>query len=165
MAAARGGVRLRWTSFISSWCHLSTYWIQFQRNKLLVPIDIAAAHLTNWLGSSAETISLIVVGGVLLLAACVNELYTKRSPIIPPRLFKVVLSDLEHSYANPVRREQRQLYLSPTFFMLWLFTQVRVDKVSPVGHETAVFRCLLSSVLLSSSRSFCYHGGCTVSIP
>ncbi|KAF8743642.1 hypothetical protein AX14_001699 [Amanita brunnescens Koide BX004] len=38
--------------------------------------------------SSAETISLLVVGCVLLLAACVNELYTKRSPVIPPRLFK-----------------------------------------------------------------------------
>ena len=125
MAATRGRVRLHRTFFIGGWCYLSTYWIQFQWNELLVTIDIVTAHLTNRLGSSAETISLIVVGGVLLLAACVNELYTKRSPIIPPRLFKVVPSDLGHSFANPVRHEQRQLYLSPTFFMLWLSTLVR----------------------------------------
>ncbi|KAF8637399.1 hypothetical protein AX17_002894 [Amanita inopinata Kibby_2008] len=41
---------------------------------------------TSW--SSAETIALLTVGCVLLLLGCVNELYTKRSPIIPPRLFK-----------------------------------------------------------------------------
>ncbi|KAK2466780.1 hypothetical protein APHAL10511_001038 [Amanita phalloides] len=38
--------------------------------------------------SSVETITLLVVGCVLLLVAVVNELYTQRSPIIPPRLFK-----------------------------------------------------------------------------
>ena len=45
----------------------------------------------EWLlvGSSAETIALLVVGGVLLLLAGINEVYTNRSPIIPPRLFRV----------------------------------------------------------------------------
>jgi drug/metabolite transporter (DMT)-like permease len=41
------------------------------------------------LGSSASTIALLVVGGVVLFAGVVNEAYTKRSPIIPPRLFRV----------------------------------------------------------------------------
>ncbi|KAI0320729.1 MFS amino acid permease [Amylostereum chailletii] len=41
---------------------------------------------TNW--SDAETIALLVVGCVLLIAAGINEVYTSRSPIIPPRLFK-----------------------------------------------------------------------------
>ena len=45
----------------------------------------------EWLlvGSSAETIALLIVGGVLLLLAGINEVYTNRSPIIPPRLFRV----------------------------------------------------------------------------
>ncbi|KAG2756045.1 MFS general substrate transporter [Suillus brevipes Sb2] len=41
---------------------------------------------TTW--QSAETIALLTVGGTLLILGCVNEVYTKRSPIIPPRLFK-----------------------------------------------------------------------------
>lgn len=41
---------------------------------------------TNW--NTAKTISLIVVGGVLLIVGAVNEVYTTRSPIIPPRLFQ-----------------------------------------------------------------------------
>ncbi|KAJ7046931.1 MFS general substrate transporter [Mycena alexandri] len=41
---------------------------------------------TSW--SSAETISCLTVGCVLLVAAGFNEVYTTRSPIIPPRLFK-----------------------------------------------------------------------------
>ncbi|KAA1469513.1 MFS amino acid permease [Dentipellis sp. KUC8613] len=41
---------------------------------------------TNW--SSAETIALLTVGAVLLLLSGINELFTPRSPIIPPRLFK-----------------------------------------------------------------------------
>ncbi|KAI6144820.1 MFS general substrate transporter [Pisolithus thermaeus] len=41
---------------------------------------------TKW--KSAETIVLLVVGVVLLISGAINELYTKRSAIIPPRLFK-----------------------------------------------------------------------------
>ncbi|KAI0273327.1 MFS general substrate transporter [Gloeopeniophorella convolvens] len=41
---------------------------------------------TNW--SSSETIALLTVGCVLLVIGAVNEIYTKRAPIIPPRLFK-----------------------------------------------------------------------------
>jgi EmrB/QacA subfamily drug resistance transporter len=41
---------------------------------------------TNW--SSAETIALLCVGCVLLILASINEIFTTRSPIVPPRLFK-----------------------------------------------------------------------------
>jgi EmrB/QacA subfamily drug resistance transporter len=41
---------------------------------------------TSW--SSVETITLLAVGCVLLIAGFVNELFTNRSPILPPRLFK-----------------------------------------------------------------------------
>lgn len=38
--------------------------------------------------STAETIALLVVGFVMLVAGSINEVYTTRSPIIPPRLFQ-----------------------------------------------------------------------------
>ncbi|KAF8643906.1 hypothetical protein AX16_008922 [Volvariella volvacea WC 439] len=44
------------------------------------------ASETSW--DSAETIALLTAGCVLLLAGGINEMLTKRSPIIPPRLFK-----------------------------------------------------------------------------
>jgi hypothetical protein len=38
--------------------------------------------------SDAETVSLLVIGVAMLVAGSVNEIYTKKSPIIPPRLFQ-----------------------------------------------------------------------------
>jgi hypothetical protein len=40
-------------------------------------------------GSSAETIALLAVGCALLIIGSINEILTRRSPIVPPRLFKV----------------------------------------------------------------------------
>ena len=40
-------------------------------------------------GNSPATIALLVVGCVMLAVAAGWEMYTSRSPIIPPRLFKV----------------------------------------------------------------------------
>ncbi|KAF8969828.1 major facilitator superfamily domain-containing protein [Flammula alnicola] len=41
---------------------------------------------TSW--SSSQTIALLVVGAVSLVSGGVNEMFTKRSPIVPPRLFQ-----------------------------------------------------------------------------
>ncbi|KAF9052922.1 MFS general substrate transporter [Panaeolus papilionaceus] len=41
---------------------------------------------TSW--SARQTIALLTVGASCLLAGAINEGYTKRSPIVPPRLFK-----------------------------------------------------------------------------
>ncbi|KAI0780966.1 MFS amino acid permease [Trametes elegans] len=41
---------------------------------------------TSW--ATAQCIATLVVGVCLLIVASINELYTTRSPIIPPRLFK-----------------------------------------------------------------------------
>ncbi|KAF8228465.1 MFS general substrate transporter [Tricholoma matsutake] len=49
---------------------------------LLVGFDFSE---TSW--SSASTISLLTVGCVLLVAGSINEIFTKRSPIVPARLF------------------------------------------------------------------------------
>lgn len=42
-------------------------------------------------GSAPAPIALLTVGGVMLVAGAINEGLTKRSPIIPPRLFHVKL--------------------------------------------------------------------------
>ncbi|KIK57685.1 hypothetical protein GYMLUDRAFT_203254 [Collybiopsis luxurians FD-317 M1] len=58
---------------------------------------------TSW--SDASTIALIVVGGVLLVLAGVYEIYTTKSAILPPRLFKtrttafVLISNFLHALA------------------------------------------------------------------
>ncbi|GAA5826161.1 hypothetical protein JCM11251_007188 [Rhodosporidiobolus azoricus] len=41
---------------------------------------------SSW--SAPQTIACLVIGPVFLIAGCINEVRTKRSPIIPPRLFK-----------------------------------------------------------------------------
>ncbi|KAG1836612.1 MFS general substrate transporter [Suillus subluteus] len=41
---------------------------------------------TTW--KNPETIALLAVGGTLLIIGGINEIFTKKSPIIPPRLFK-----------------------------------------------------------------------------
>lgn len=43
----------------------------------------------DYAGDDAETISLITIGGVLLLVAGVYEIFTTKSAILPARLFKV----------------------------------------------------------------------------
>ncbi|KAL7282721.1 hypothetical protein ACG7TL_004195 [Trametes sanguinea] len=41
---------------------------------------------SNW--SSPPTIALLILGGVFIMACIANEILTKKSPIIPPRLFR-----------------------------------------------------------------------------
>ncbi|KAI0362066.1 MFS amino acid permease [Trametes cingulata] len=58
---------------------------------------------SSW--SSPQCIAPLVIGIVLLIVASVNELYTKRSPIIPPRLFKtrttalLLISSFLHAFS------------------------------------------------------------------
>ncbi|TFK42410.1 MFS amino acid permease [Crucibulum laeve] len=55
--------------------------------------------------SAPATISLIVIGGFLLISVAINESFTKRSPIIPPRLFRtrttsiILISTFFHAVA------------------------------------------------------------------
>ncbi|KIK34493.1 hypothetical protein CY34DRAFT_26843 [Suillus luteus UH-Slu-Lm8-n1] len=44
------------------------------------------SSVTTW--RNPETITLFATGGTLLIIGGINEIFTKRSPIIPPRLFK-----------------------------------------------------------------------------
>ena len=40
---------------------------------------------TSW--SSKDTIISLAIGGAALVAGAINEIFTKQSPVIPPRLF------------------------------------------------------------------------------
>lgn len=53
---------------------------------LLVGFNNGAQAQNAW--SHKSTIALVVVGGALLILACVNEFLTPRSAIIPPRIFR-----------------------------------------------------------------------------
>ncbi|KAL5523988.1 hypothetical protein ACEPAG_8161 [Sanghuangporus baumii] len=53
---------------------------------VLVGFQSAQTAAKRW--QAPETISTLVVGGVLLIAGSVNEIYTSKEPIIPPRLFQ-----------------------------------------------------------------------------
>jgi uncharacterized membrane protein HdeD (DUF308 family) len=61
------------------------------------------ASETSW--SSTETIVLLVLGCVFLVLGVINEAFTKRSPVIPPRLFQtrttavLIVSTFIHSFA------------------------------------------------------------------
>jgi hypothetical protein len=52
-------------------------------------IDIPFMTDSGFPGNQVSTIVLLVVGVVTLIAAGVNEYFTSRSPIVPPRLFRV----------------------------------------------------------------------------
>ncbi|KAJ3907430.1 MFS general substrate transporter [Lentinula edodes] len=71
---------------------------------------------TSW---SRTTIALVVVACVLLVAGCINEIYTKRIPIIPPRLFKtrttagLLISVFIHGFAYYMA-----VYFIPVYFQV-----------------------------------------------
>lgn len=68
----------------SSFDFTGLFFVVASTTLLLVGFDSAQ---TSW--SSAETISTIALAGALLVAAAVNMVVLKkRTPLIPPRLFK-----------------------------------------------------------------------------
>jgi MFS family permease len=80
-------------------------------------------------GEMVHTIAMTVVGACLLLAAAIWEVFTKRSPIIPPRLFQVcdASSPLEPARLNVLDcRQGRQ----PLFCWSFLFMGSHISRVS-----------------------------------
>ncbi|EJD03251.1 MFS general substrate transporter [Fomitiporia mediterranea MF3/22] len=55
---------------------------------VLVLIGFQSAQTAAKKWQAPGTISTLVLGGVLIIAASVNEVFTSREPIIPPRLFQ-----------------------------------------------------------------------------
>lgn len=64
------------------------------------------------LGATPQCIATLAIGVCLLFVAFVYELFTKRSPVLPPRLFKVrcVHSPTQVNLDSHCRRRARQLF-------------------------------------------------------
>ncbi|KAG6812805.1 hypothetical protein H0H93_013673, partial [Arthromyces matolae] len=70
---------------------------------------------------TGKTIGLLVVGVALLIAGAVNELFTKRSPIIPPRLFRdVALFSWERPYFDRRRHDRLSHWKIPSDTEDWV---------------------------------------------
>jgi hypothetical protein len=114
-------------------------------------------------GSSPETISLITVGSVLFVAFVICEIYTKRDPILPPRLFHVTLlpsifciSILTLSY----RHARRQFCCLPACSTQWdslavsnISNSLTTLRLPSLSHTSGV----LPPLVLSNSRFFSYR--------
>ena len=61
---------------------------------------------------------MLTIGGALLCLASVNELFTTRSQIIPPRLFKVGFHEALHGFHLIIHLQTRttSIILITTFF-------------------------------------------------
>ena len=68
----------------------------------LDPVYSGTLVLIQIQGSTPQTIALLTVGAVTLLGAGLNEAYTKKYAIIPPRLFRVRFSI--HSFGLVIER-------------------------------------------------------------
>jgi MFS family permease len=92
---------------------------------------------------NAETISLLVIGGILLVAYTINEIYTKRSAIIPPRLFKTRTTGL--------------ILIAVFLHAVVFFTSMSTDTDNCwriVYFENSI---ILSALVLPSPRRICHH--------
>ncbi|TFK50442.1 MFS general substrate transporter [Heliocybe sulcata] len=98
---------------------------------------------TAW--DTAETIALLVVGGALIILALVHENFTKRNPIIPPRLFTVrtTMGILISTFLHGVAFFAGNYYL-PVYF------QVLGASAIMAGVKTMAYS-FVSSVLASIS--------------
>ncbi|KAI8980783.1 MFS general substrate transporter [Trametes punicea] len=109
--------------------------------------------------SSAETIALLVVGGCLLLAFGANEILTKRSPIVAPRLFKahvpaVVLST---TFLHAVAFFSASYYLPEYFQVLGNSATGAGARMLPFSLGGALI-ALLSGQMLSRVRQVTVRG-------
>ena len=55
---------------------------------VLVLIGFQSAETARQRWKAPETVAPLVIGAVLLVLGSINEIYTKKEPVIPPRLFK-----------------------------------------------------------------------------
>jgi Na+/melibiose symporter-like transporter len=62
--------------------------ILFVSGIVLFLTGLASGGNGTWAWSSSVVLGTLIPGVVCLLAATINELYTKRRPLVPPRLFQ-----------------------------------------------------------------------------
>ncbi|EAU88799.2 membrane transporter [Coprinopsis cinerea okayama7 len=105
--------------------------------------------------SRPSTISLITIGIVLLIAGGINESYTKRSPIVPPRLFKTRTTSilLTTTFLHALG------FFSGAFY-LPLYYQVLGASATKAGVETipyslgCAFTSAVSGIVVSKTGSY-----------
>ncbi|KAF8136614.1 MFS general substrate transporter [Boletus edulis] len=97
---------------------------------------------TTW--DSAETISLLVTGCILLVVYVINEMYTKRSAIIPPRLFKACTRTTGFILIS--------VFLHAAVFFSGI--SIGTDKCWHIAYFEN--RIILSAFVLPSARCICY---------
>lgn len=105
------------------------------------------------IGNSRTTISFLTVGVVLLILGAVNEYFTTRSPIVPPRLFKVRSTP----FPKPVIH----------ILIAFSFTDTHDRDYSDhnvLARTRILLRCLLPTAILPSARSVSYSRRCRVSL-
>lgn len=152
MAALSGSMCKTSTLSVCSWSLLVSFC--FYLASLRVKRHVGFFILQTWfdhniyIGSSAKTISFLVTASILLLAYGVNESFTIRSPIIPPRLFKVGMLPVKlfSFLMYPSSDKDYQYYLDHDFLscihlLRWY---------------------ILPSTILPSTRCLCHHGWCMV---
>lgn len=94
-------------------------------------------------GSSPQTIALLTAGFVCIFACGANEYFTKRSPIIPPRLFKVISAP----HRAPCRGISCFAYIDPYH---WYFTPHHVLPCFGL-----LFGRILPAAIFSNPRCLC----------
>jgi len=108
---------------------------------------------TSW--SSAETISLLVIGVATIVGGAVNEIYTSRSPVVPPRVFKtrttaaVLVSVFLHAFAFFAASYYVPLY----FQILGASATLSGVKLMPLSLG-ASFMAIVSGILLSIIKTY-----------
>lgn len=115
----------------------------FSLPNLLFPFSMFHA-----IGNRPVVIAEIAVGGVLLVAGGINECYTTRSPIVPPRLFKV----REPLLAAFPERCEVTVYADSN--------HKHSPDHNPPPRPCILLWSVLSPALLSNPRRICYEGWC-----
>ncbi|KAI0798031.1 MFS general substrate transporter [Abortiporus biennis] len=104
--------------------------------------------------STPQTIAPLVIGVSLLIAAAINEIFTTRSPIIPPRLFKVrttaflLITTFLHAFAF----FQGAYYLPEYFQVLGSSATGAGVKMLPYSLGAAGFSAISGQIVTRTGR-------------
>lgn len=90
--------------------------------------------------------ALIIVGAVVIVAAVINVIYTKRHPIMPPRIFTIRTTSMFLLAASP----QSTVLLPTTYLLPQLFIGLRGASPITAGISVIPFAILISFSSIAS---------------
>ncbi|KAK7034756.1 hypothetical protein VNI00_012163 [Paramarasmius palmivorus] len=99
--------------------------------------------------------ALVLVAGLLLVGGCINELYTKRSPIIPPRVFKTrTTTALLGSAGIHTFSYMMATYFLPTYFQI-LGSSAIISGIETLPYSlVSSIMALASGIIMSRTRDY-----------